>query len=101
MRGDSDNSEVILKYLSKTYRCINRDLHGNKKPSDPTVAAVMSIAIHEDLLGQSEKSEVHINALSTMVNIRGGLGEFKKNRFLIHKICRCVSTSQHRSMMRC
>ena len=97
--GDSDKSEVILRYLSKTYRCINRDLQQNIKPSEPTIAAVMSIAIHEDLLGQSERSEVHINALSRMVNIRGGLGEFKENKFLIHKICRYVSTSYHRLRM--
>jgi hypothetical protein len=96
MWGGPDNSEETLMCLSNTYHCINQDLHRNSKPSDSTVAAVMSIAIHEDLLGQSGRSEIHINALSRMVNIRGGLGGFEENKFLTQKICRYVYASLYK-----
>jgi hypothetical protein len=64
MLGDEDNVKEILEYLSKTYRGIHRNLQRNNIPSDSTVVAVMNIAVHEDLLGQSERSDIHLDALS-------------------------------------
>jgi hypothetical protein len=82
------DSKEVLKHLGNTYRCINRNIQQKEIPSDSTVATVMSMAIHEDLLGQQKRNKVHMDALCRMVNLRGGLVEFEGNKFLSQKICR-------------
>jgi hypothetical protein len=86
--GTSKDSEEVLKYLSKTYRLVSKHLQENEKPADSTVAAVMSLAIHEDLLGRPKKNQVHVRALYKIVDIRGGLTEFEANTMLLQKIAR-------------
>ena len=77
-----------LRHLSNTYRCININLQRHGAPSDATVAAVMSLAIHEDLKGQHQNSKVHLDALVRMVQLRGGITGFEPTRILLQKICR-------------
>lgn len=91
MFGRKETAPSTLRHLSNTYRCIRRNLEAHGAPPDSTVAAVMSLAIFEDLNGQPFRSKVHINALQRMVELRGGLTEFgatPARRMLIHKICR-------------
>jgi hypothetical protein len=89
LRGVHQNdSKELLKHLGNTYRCINRNLQQREIPCDPTVAAVMSLVIHEHLLSEQNKSKVHMDALSRMVSLRGGLADFEGNRMLLQKICR-------------
>lgn len=86
--GTQKDSLEMEKYLGLTYRCIHWNLQQNKNPSDATVAAVMSLTIHADLLGDLKRSKLHIDALCNMIRMRGGLGVFDKNRILMQKICR-------------
>jgi hypothetical protein len=86
--GRQETSPQALQHLSNTYRCISENLQKDKIPSDPTIAAVLTMALHEDLRGQPGRSEVHIDALQRMVELRGGITQFGSNHVLIHKICR-------------
>ena len=88
MQGGKEMSSRGLCHLSNTYRCINRNLQRHGTPSDATVAAVMSLAIHEDLKGQHQNSRVHLDALVRMVQLRGGITDFEATGILLHKICR-------------
>jgi hypothetical protein len=88
--GKQETSAQALQYLTKTYQCIAQSLQKNGVPSDGTIAAVMSMAIHEDLRGQPSRSKVHIDALERMVELRGGINQFEVNRLLVQKISRQV-----------
>ena len=86
--GRQETSVRALQHLSNTYRCIRRNLQQEGIPADSTIAAVMSMAIHEDLRGQPGRSKVHIDALERLVQLRGGITQFGANRLLLQKICR-------------
>ncbi|EPS44381.1 hypothetical protein H072_1586 [Dactylellina haptotyla CBS 200.50] len=78
-----------LKYLGNTYRCVNENLKQQKTPSDSTVAVVMSITMHNNILRAPIGAEPHLNALQRMVEMRGGIEQFEAPcRMLLHKICR-------------
>jgi hypothetical protein len=86
--GKRETSPLALQHLSNTYRCIKRNLQTHRIPSDSTIASVVSMAIHEDLRGHPDRSKVHIDALQRMVEIRGGIAQFRSNRALCMKLCR-------------
>jgi hypothetical protein len=83
-----ETSPQALYHLSATYRCISQRLQRNVAPSDMTIAAVVSMAIHEDLKGQPARSKVHIDGLQQLVELRGGIDCFGANCVLLHKMCR-------------
>jgi hypothetical protein len=86
--GRHQTSPRALWHLSNTYRCIKQNLEKHSMPSDSTVAAVMSMAIHEDLIGHPGRSKVHVEALQHIVELRGGITHFTDNQLLVQKICR-------------
>jgi hypothetical protein len=86
--GRHETSTRALRHLSNSYRCIKQNLESNGTPSDSTVAAVMCMAIHEDLRGHPCRSKVHVDALQRIVELRGGIAQFAGNRVLVQKICR-------------
>ncbi|KAK6340066.1 hypothetical protein TWF730_001839 [Orbilia blumenaviensis] len=86
-QGGQGESIKVMRYLSETYRCINQKLKLEGTPDDPTVAVVMSMTMHNNLLRAPGGAKVHLNALQRMVELRGGLTSFS-GIFLIHKICR-------------
>jgi Fungal specific transcription factor domain len=86
--GRNQTSPRALWHLSNTYRCIKQNLEKNSTPSDSTVAAVMSMAIHEDLIGHPGRSKVHVEALHHIVELRGGITNFTDNQLLLQKVCR-------------
>ena len=81
-------TELGLRSLANTYRCINADLERTKTPAWGTIASVMSLTMHENLFGMTGKSKVHLQALERMVHLRGGLHVFEEHAALLHKICR-------------
>ncbi|KAK6539159.1 hypothetical protein TWF694_009403 [Orbilia ellipsospora] len=82
-------STRTLKHLGQTYRCVNRNLREEIVPSNATVAVVMSITMHNNLLRAPGGAEPHLNALQRMVEMRGGINQFAApSRMLLHKICR-------------
>jgi Fungal specific transcription factor domain len=98
--GMHKNPMELLKHLGNTYRCINRNLQQKDgKLSDSTIAAVMSMAIHEELLGEPKRTRIHVDALARMVDMRGGIQEFEWNRMLLQKICRYVHTSSRWALL--
>jgi hypothetical protein len=89
--GTAKGSGEMLIYLDKTYRHVNRSLEQNEQPSDATVATVMSMAIHHDLLGWHENNHLHVVALTKMIEMRGGISAFEGNPMLMQKIYQQVS----------
>ena len=86
--GRHQTSQRALWHLSNTYRCIRQNLEKHRTPSDSTVAAVMSMAIHEDLVGHPGRSKVHLEALQHIVELCGGITDLTDNQLLRQKICR-------------
>lgn len=86
--GKKDASVRTLYHLSNAYRCISQNLQKGGTPSDPTLAAVVSMAIHEDLKGQPARGKVHMDALQQMVELRGGVAQLRITTVLLHKMCR-------------
>jgi hypothetical protein len=86
--GRRETSPQALQHLSNTYRCIRQNIQKNATPSNATIAAVMSMAIHEDLKGHPDRSKIHIDALCHLVELRGGLDEFEAIQVLVQKMCR-------------
>ncbi|KAF3904478.1 hypothetical protein AA313_de0202647 [Arthrobotrys entomopaga] len=91
MGPQSKESTRTLKHLGQTYHCVNRNLREEAIPSNATVAVVMSITMHNNLLRAPGGAEPHLNALQRMVEMRGGINQFAApSRMLLHKICRYV-----------
>jgi hypothetical protein len=86
MLGRQVTSPRALHHLSNTYRCISHNIQKDGNPSDPTIAAVMSMALHEDFRGHPIRSKVHVDALERMIDLRGGISQFEG--MLLQKICR-------------
>jgi hypothetical protein len=88
LQDKHETSPRALYHLSVTYRCISERLQRDVTPSDMTIAAVVSMAIHEDFKGQPARSKVHIDGLQHLVELRGGIDYLDANNMLLHKICR-------------
>jgi hypothetical protein len=86
--GRKESSPQTLYHLANTYRCIKENLDKRGMPSDSTISAVMSMAIHEDLKGQPDRSKIHVDALQQLVQLRGGIAQFRDNKLLLQKTCR-------------
>lgn len=86
--GKQETSPRALQHLSNAYRCVRQNIQKDKMPSHSTIAAVMSMAIHEDLRGHSERSKIHVDALYHLIELRGGLDDFEPSSVLLQKICR-------------
>ena len=90
MLGIEGVSELGLRSLANTYRCINLDLETQKEPGWGTIASVMSLTMHENLFGMTGKSKLHLLALKRMVEMKGGLEAIESRIALLHKVCRYV-----------
>jgi hypothetical protein len=86
--GKRETSPQALQHLSNTYRSIRQNIERNVMPTNATIAAVMSLAIHDDLKGHPDRSRVHVDALERLVKLRGGLEDFEAEQVLLQKICR-------------
>lgn len=80
---------------------MNKDLRDHDVPSDPDMAVVVSLAVHENLYAQFGVSKVHLMALRRMLEMRGGMEDFSANWVLWHKICRYGRGSVWRLMGGC
>ena len=89
LSGRKESAES-LKYLNHTYSCITRSLQEHDQPPVATVAVVMGLTIHEELLARPINTKVHMDALDTMVRLRGGVTSFQEYPILMQKIFRYV-----------
>lgn len=77
--------------MSQAYRLINQQLSGHEALSDATIAVVATINIYDRLYGDPQKAMVHLNGVTRMVALRGGIGELAKRNFVIaEKVFRYV-----------
>ncbi|KAI1133365.1 hypothetical protein F5Y10DRAFT_287747 [Nemania abortiva] len=81
--GDSRHSPVALHHMSKVYRLVNERLSGNEALSDTTIAVVASINIYDRLYGDPQKALVHLNGVTRMIALKGGVRELAKRNFVI------------------
>jgi hypothetical protein len=86
--GVNEITELSLRSLANTYRCVNEDLGRSADPSIGTIASVMSLAMHESLFGMVGKTRMHLQALERMVELKGGLEAFEYHTTLLQKVCR-------------
>ncbi|KAF3923873.1 hypothetical protein ABW21_db0208221 [Orbilia brochopaga] len=88
LAGLSDDSPNTVRHLANSYRSINENLTREGMPSNATIASVMSIAMHHNILRASGSAKLHIDALERMVEMRGGVHIFASHRMLLQKLCR-------------
>ena len=86
--GKPPGSPQALRHLQNTYRCFNRELKEAFQPSDPTIAVVVSLAVHENLTSEFGIAKLHLDALERILDLRGGIEGFASNSMLWHKVCR-------------
>ena len=77
------------RHFSQTLRLINHDL-GQPNVKESTIAVVVTLIIHSNLIGDGNKSQIHLDGLERVLAVRpGGLPKLGQvNRSLMHKICR-------------
>ncbi|KAI0545266.1 hypothetical protein F4679DRAFT_482620 [Xylaria curta] len=80
---DSYHSPLALYHMSQAYRLINQKLSSDEALSDSTMAVVASINIYDRLYGDPKKAMVHLNGVTRMVALKGGVRELAKRNFII------------------
>ncbi|KAJ8126663.1 hypothetical protein O1611_g6976 [Lasiodiplodia mahajangana] len=81
--GDESHSPVALYHMSQAYRSINQQLSSDEALSDTTIAVVASINVYDRLYGDPQKALVHLNGVTRMIELRGGIRELAKRNFII------------------
>ncbi|KAI0100180.1 hypothetical protein GGR51DRAFT_374339 [Nemania sp. FL0031] len=81
--GDESHSPVALHHMSQAYRLVNQQLSSDEALSDTTIAVVASINIYDRLYGDPQKALVHLNGVTRMIALRGGIRELAKRNFII------------------
>ncbi|KAF7562138.1 hypothetical protein G7046_g1980 [Stylonectria norvegica] len=78
------------QHFSQTLRLVNRDISQDRVPKDPTIAVVVSLAIHSNLSNDAKSSRIHLQGLQRMVALcPGGLTALRgRNSALVQKIYR-------------
>ncbi|KAH7145680.1 hypothetical protein B0J13DRAFT_324927 [Dactylonectria estremocensis] len=78
------------RHWSQAIQLINRKLSQNVDLSDSTLAVVLSLAIHSNLMGEPSRSSIHLDGLHHILSLRSdGLDSLRDiNRSLAHKIYR-------------
>lgn len=80
---DSNHSLVALYHMSQAYRLINQDLSSSEAFSDTTIAVVAAINLYDRLYGDPQKAMIHLEGVTRMIAIRGGIRELAKRSFII------------------
>ncbi|KAI1283998.1 hypothetical protein F5Y07DRAFT_348408 [Xylaria sp. FL0933] len=87
---DSYHSPVALCHMSEAYRLVNKTLSSDELLSDDTVAVVAAINIYDRLHGDPQKAMVHLNGLTSLITLRGGISELAgRNIVVAEKAFRC------------
>jgi hypothetical protein len=81
-------SPPTLKHMSKAFILINKKLSSDEALSDATLLMVLALVIVEQLHDEPQRWEVHLQGLFRIVELRGGLAQYRDTWELAHKICR-------------
>lgn len=76
-------SAWTLNHRHKALQLVRRELAKEQTlPKDALIGAVALLAITEGLEGHSSSSSAHVNALSNLIHLRGGLAQLQSNEAL-------------------
>ncbi|OIW29181.1 hypothetical protein CONLIGDRAFT_670859 [Coniochaeta ligniaria NRRL 30616] len=90
------NQEVIsrsaippeaLMHIAHAFRLTNGKLSSHEALNNHTLAAVVCLSLHEQLLRDYTTGRIHLAGLAKIVGLRGGLLQLPRE--LAQKICRC------------
>ncbi|KIW61931.1 hypothetical protein, variant [Exophiala xenobiotica] len=89
-RYPNANQDATVHFLKGVHILRKRLLRGveNTKPSNPTIAVVLTLAVSALFMGEDETFKHHMMGLRRMVNLRGGIAAFQGNK-LLTEIFRC------------
>ena len=84
-------SSKTLYHISQAYALVNLKLSGPESVSDSAIAAVITLAIYQQIHNLYSTGLIHLNGLHRMIQLRGGIGRLmKENRALALKALRYV-----------
>ncbi|KAL4937878.1 hypothetical protein BDV06DRAFT_202107 [Aspergillus oleicola] len=79
-------SRKTLHHISQAYALVNVKLSGPLSVSDSAIAAVVSLAIYQQVHRQAETGLIHLHGLYRMIQLRGGIAQLmQENRALALK----------------
>jgi hypothetical protein len=81
-------SPPTLKHMSKAFTLVNKKLSSDEALSDATLLMVLALVIVEQLHDEPQRWRVHLQGLFRIVELRGGLAQYRDTWELAHKICR-------------
>jgi hypothetical protein len=81
-------SPATLKHMSKAFTLVNKKLSSDEALSDATLLMVLALVIVEQLHDEPQRWRVHLQGLFRIVELRGGLAQYRDTWELAHKICR-------------
>jgi hypothetical protein len=80
-----------LHHISRAYALVNLKLSGRESVSDRAIAAVVSLAIYQQIHHLHSTGLIHLNGLYRMIQLRGGIARLmQENRALALKPMRYV-----------
>ena len=80
-----------LYHISQAYALVNLKLSGPESVSDSAIAAVVTLAIYQQIHRLHSTCSIHLNGLYRMIQLRGGIARLmKENRALALKALRYV-----------
>ncbi|KAB5539319.1 hypothetical protein GE09DRAFT_313879 [Coniochaeta sp. 2T2.1] len=78
---------AALVHIAHAFRLTNGRLSTQEALTNNTMASVVSLSLHEQLLQEYATGRIHLQGLARIVSLRGGLLQLPRE--LAHKICRC------------
>ena len=89
-------SSKTLYHISQAYALVNRKLSGPESVSDSAIAAVVTLAIYQQIHRLHSTGLIHLRGLYRMIQLRGGIARLmRENRALALKALRCVHLLAH------
>ncbi|KAE9372500.1 hypothetical protein N431DRAFT_466744 [Stipitochalara longipes BDJ] len=88
--GGGNNSSLSQIHL-KTLQLLRQKLSlGDKKSqlAEPTVFVIVNLAVHAHISGEHKSAQHHLEGIRRIVELRGGLNEFRQIKLLI-ELSRC------------
>lgn len=82
-------SRPAYKHLSRSLRLLREKLADDEaRVSDSTLMVILTLAGHSTRLGHHETASGHIKGIRKIVDLRGGVADFKGNAKLLIEIFR-------------
>ena len=75
-----------LVHIAHAFRLTSSKLSSEEALTNNTMASVVSLSLHEQLLQDYATGRIHLEGLAKIVSLRGGLLQLPRE--LAHKICR-------------